>query len=394
MGWGEFWQGLKSWLPIAQAKLQESAEGLESRFSEEEQLPLSPDLYQRLSDRLTELPPPRVYRQTLHDRIAEALKQWQTGQRSLNGLAILGRPPQQLAAIVNDAIAHWPDSEDFEIQCFPSQTSRNTIEEVRQQLRETFGGESDRPTIAVIPDLGLCFLRCVEGLDAIDELQAWVSGDRPCPELSRRERFWIVGCNTWAWEYLDRVCQLSVSFEEKLKLPALQPTDLKDWLEPLCETISCQFDPESQPSQDVAEAEEKDGVWESKSQRYYFERLADRSLGCASIAARLWLRSLHRRQDREGIFIKRVLLPEPPELSQSDRFLLYAIGLHGTLTIPELAKSLGEAELTALKQVRSLERLRVIGEVEDRGFGLSPLFYPRLHSDLKNNQFLVGEEDT
>lgn len=409
MGWGNFWKGLKSSLPLAHAKLQEGAEELESRFGDDsDRHPLSPELQRRLEDRLDRLIPSDRHCQVLRDRLNATLQRWHADRNALNGLAVLGRPTTDVTAIVTEALHDWipPDFQDgrfgavsWDIRWLPDTFARHDTEAALAALRETFGDrpddrrdpESQRLLLAVVPDLGRCMLRCVEGLDAIDGLQAWVSSDR--------RRFWLVGCNTWTWDYLDRVCQIGNSFEETLYLPALDPEHLQQQLDELGQTVSCQFEPNSDRSEDApqsasaSESEDDDAPWQSQAQQEYFERLADRALGCSEIAARLWLRSLYERPDNDGVFVERPSLPDLPRLTKADRFLLYAVGLHGSIAIANLATALGESELSVWGQVRPLQRSDVVEFTSDRHLRLSPSHYPRLHNDLKNNQFLVGDGD-
>ncbi|EDX84432.1 hypothetical protein S7335_2129 [Synechococcus sp. PCC 7335] len=81
-------------------------------------------------------------------------------------------------------------------------------------------------------------------------------------------------------------------------------------------------------------------------------------------------------------------LPPLPELSQSDLYLLYALMLHGDLTIDALAESLGDSPQVVNNQVQVLRNEGVI-EQKNGVIKTNPIHYPRLKRELANNNFII-----
>ena len=85
--------------------------------------------------------------------------------------------------------------------------------------------EPRQQSAIVLPELTQCFVRCIEGLEGVLYLRKEILKD--C------DRFWIVGCNHWAWEYLSYVCQINAYFDRTVALPELTGYDLFAWLAPV-----------------------------------------------------------------------------------------------------------------------------------------------------------------
>ncbi|MGC9505208.1 hypothetical protein [Baaleninema sp.] len=382
---GNFLARVRSWFPKAQAKLKEQAAELEAKFSDADRIPLNFTLRQKLIDRLLELDSPNPYCEEVRSILSQRLKQWQQDETAPNGLAVLGSPVEVLPRLLENTLFSWGYDGVLLIKTVTEVISPHdvsaTIEQLRQTVESEFMGSIDRNLVMVIPDLSRCFLRCVDGLDSIDVLQEYVLRDR--------SRFWLMGCDRWAWNYLDRICNLSVSFPEPVALPPLSPEELKIWLSPVCHLADCQFEKEPENG-NFENGELEEDFWNSKPEKSYFHRLAELSLGSAAVAANLWLRSLHHLEGEAGIFAERPQLPELPLLTKDDRFLLYSLGLHRKTSVEDLAKTLGDTPLEVFQRVRRLQSSSLIRQQEEL-WELEPAHYPRLYRDLSNNQFRIGD---
>ncbi|MDC0836000.1 hypothetical protein POG22_23835 [Geitlerinema sp. CS-897] len=383
---GDILARVRSWFPKAQAKLKEHAAELEAKFSEVDRIPLNFTLRQKLIDRLLELDAPNPYCEEVRSQLSQRLKQWQQDETAPNGFVLLGTPVDSFSKLLDTAISSWENDSVLLVKTLASSTVPHDVSEIVRQLRKTsdsdFVRSANRNLVIVVPDLSQCFLRCVEGLDSIDVLQDCVLRDR--------SRFWLIGCNTFAWNYLDLACDLSVSFPEPSILPELSPEDLKTWLSPVCHLADCQFEKEADENENSETEDDEDDFWNSKSEKSYFHRLAELSLGSAAVASNLWLRSLHHIEGEEGIFAQRPHLPELPTFDKNDRFLLYSLGLHRNITVGDLAKTLGDSPLEVLQRVRRLQSVSLVRQ-PDEFFQLEPVHYPRLYRDLSNNQFRIGD---
>ncbi len=68
-------------------------------------------------------------------------------------------------------------------------------------------------------------MRCIGGLEAIEALRDLVAGDS--------SRFWLIGCNSWAWQYLERIYQINAYLTNTVSLPPLKEEQMQEWLQPL-----------------------------------------------------------------------------------------------------------------------------------------------------------------
>ena len=253
------------------------------------------------------------------------------------------------------------------------------------------------PTIVVIPNLERCFLRCIQGWEGVEYVQNLVAHD---PSY-----FWVLGCSHWTWAFLDRVCHISAYLEQVEALPKLTGDDLKQWLTPLMASVAAPGDRQDPDTElDLG----SDAYWSA---------LASTSAGISTTAAQLWLQSLRIRADNladdspeslqarpyephrqsesssdplHSLRLKKPALPALIDLDSMDRYLLHALLIHGKMMRSHLALSLGEAEQTIRSRVQVLRREGVIIQ-QGVWLWVHPAHYPRLRSELGNNNFLIGE---
>ncbi|MDY7014649.1 MAG: ArsR family transcriptional regulator, partial [Cyanobacteriota bacterium] len=192
-----------------------------------------------------------------------------------------------------------------------------------------------------------------------------------------------------AWNYLDLVCKIAAYYQRHSFLPELNGEQLQTWLTPVIEEIGIDFSPLQK------QAEERE---QESARQEYFERLAAVSGGSSRVAVHLFMRSLvfqppeEETDDKEGIvFAKNPSLPDLPDLSPDAHYLLYSLLLHGDMTLPHLADSLGDDEAAVQHLVQIL---RSTGTIEKQGERLqaTPLHYPRLKNKLDGNNFLMADD--
>lgn len=358
-----------------------------------------PGVLNSLSDQVGQLSSPQPYQATIQEALVQSLQDWQTNpELENNNLVVLGRPVEDIGPIIKASLhQEFPDCEiRFFLGGYQRPPDPLTVpQHLRRELEPDNETPSDIttpvtqadldshvPTIMVVSSLEQCFLRCIQGWEGIEYLQTLITKDS--------SKFWVFGCNHWAWSFLERVCQISAYFERVVALPKLSGPELKTWLMPLLEV-----DLETQaagPMIQVAAA--SDSYWHS---------LASTAEGIASTAVHLWLKSLQIRTDTltdEGAVADETtlveLMPAKPalpgltNLEALDRYLLHSLLIHREMTRSHLAISLGEAE----RSIRSrLQVLRREGIIRQRGRRLSvhPAHYPRLYNELGNNNFLIGK---
>ena len=337
--------------------------------------------------------------------LAAPLEKWRDDLDAPNSLVILGSPMLPFSDILNDAISTWKQKEIKErlevrslhlsARPYEFQNLQNLLKnqlpktsEISEVGENTDANEvlKNRKILMVIPRLDWCFLRCIDGLDTIEYLRNLVFKDSSI--------FWLIGCNTWAWRYLDFIFQVSAYFGESVSLSNTQKDDLQIWLKPAIDRINLEF------------SEDLDVEKIAELQQDYFQSLADKSSGISRVAAALWVRSLRYESDPETessqaqpqsdlkppfkLKQKKPKLPDLPNLTPEDRYILYSLLLHGGMSLSQLALSLGEAESPVKARVQFLVQSDVIDRYKNL-LVVNPAYYLKLKSLLYSNNFLVGD---
>lgn len=302
---------------------------------------------------IQQLKSPQPHREAVQHSLTQALQKWQD-QPTMNSLVVLASPLEDTSPLFEEVIQR--QSPSLPVIYFPKLRPEN-YQEISQKLT-TLVTEAEEKSLIVIPHLTACFLRRIQGLDGIVTLREIAVQD-----TANQQHFWLIGCNYWAWQYLDYICHTHACFEQILTLPKLSETDLSEWLQPL---VDKEFLPDLDPSN--------------------LKQLAQNSLGVGKVAAYLWLRSL--RLQGEQMILLPPDLPKLPSLPGRDRYLLYSLLLHKRLTLGELAESLGENSNVMRSYVQEL-RLSGLIQGSFQALELNPLYYPQLRLELAQNNFLI-----
>ncbi|MDG2990674.1 AsnC family protein [Candidatus Synechococcus calcipolaris G9] len=407
---------MQSWFTQAKA-VTESTDDL---------MPLPNSLEIQVSQHIQSLPSPQAYQAFIHESLSNALSPWQTDLDAPNSLVILGSPVESIAKIIRDGLQTWVDRPPLEIITPLSCRSRPQIpwivtSQIRQALQPypqinvsedlpmddslDLGSLEERTTLIVIPCLEQCFLRCIGGWESIEFLRDRVIHNPNC--------FWLIGCNHWAWDYLDFVCQVRAYFNDGLYVPPLGGEMLQAWLDPVMKTVvapTIDFGDRQHFILQNSTRHHQQSLTDEERHQTYWNVLAHQSLGISSMATSLWLKSLRIKNDAipggtvpklelsaqestEQPFTIHEAFPAPPSLptlTGGDRYLLNSVLIHGHITRSHLALSLGEPESKIRAQVQSLLRAGVL----DQGQGVlsvQPAYYGKIKSELANNNFFVSK---
>ena len=216
------------------------------------------------------------------------------------------------------------------------------MEHYLEQKTETEESKAEQLEVVVIPNLSWCFLRSIEGLEGIEYLQSLLC-DRS------NHRFWIIGAGEVGWEYSNSVCNLEAYCGKVFSLPAIATRKTTGMARnPVTEEMNLIFDKPRVDKQLL------DSDKDNKTN--YFEHLTSISKGISIVAVQGFLKSIRYQEidleekDEEDIKPKAKnlvaqipKLPDLPTLEPVEQYLLYSLLLHGDLTIPALAESLGDA---------------------------------------------------
>ena len=412
---------LLAWLPLKDAP---------RPFSRSDKQPLPLALKHRLFKTTQALLPPVGHVEQVVDKLRDSIQQWQDYEVMPNVLVVLMEPIELadglLSAVLNRIQEDQDGSHKFCTYRLDEWLERPedyvgindaVREAIATILKESHAdNDSSSPVhLIVIPALERYFLRCVDGLEAIETIRQTIA--------SHPDYFWLVGCNHWAWSYLDKVCCLSAYLDLTFTPSPLSALDLKSWLAPMEEAAELSpFPADASPDhpsqteysnqmEDTLDAENastsgQELDWRSSDERKYFEAIESEAGGVAAVAEAVWQWSLHyelndpdtsdtvahspsTETDPVGV-VKRgdIGAPDIPSLTREDRFLLYAILLHGRLSGSHLSLSLAEPQGMVRAQLQALSRQDLITRTQ-HCWAVNPAYFPSLRKDLRRNNFLV-----
>lgn len=338
-----------------------------------------------LRNKILTLASPQPQVEAIATALTKALANWQADPNLCNGLAVLGSPTEPLAKLLTAALAKLSLPQPVKTLIWTARPDQ--VLQMPDQLKKGFALPLDLTSpareVVVIPQLELCFVRAMFGLEGIEWIRDQV--------FAQRSRFWLVGCHHWAWEYLTVTTQIGSYFDATVEIPALSADDLATWLRPVWSEVP----PEASKGSEHSELE---------SLLPYFTMLADISQGRSAIAASLWLGSLRQKSPDQKqnhpphsgpipppvIDWKPPILPDLPDITSQHDYLIYAVILHEAIRLPHLALSLGETVSMVQSQVQQLLRDGVLQQANGI-LSVQAIHYIRLRSALSGQNFLVGD---
>ncbi len=438
---------LFSWITRDSKETQEPEESLEE---------LPPVLREKLIAAAQDLPNNPADVEAITSALNEAFDKWRDRpQNSDNSVVIVSSPVTAVSRILTNNLADWINEKQISVNILSWTARPQNVTEIASELqRELKLGitktEPESLEIVVIPNLSWCFLRNLEGLDAIDYLQSLL--------LQDRFRFWIIGVGLVAWDYLNSVTNFGAYCGKVVSLPELKKESLKAWLDP----IFTEFDISFVESNLDPKLLDKDKSPEDR----YFEKLASVAEGASMIAAQVFLRSIGYKsaeepeennndndiknvvkenklyevipdrlkkearnlkkraeafieddkssssenaernavekekfssenkpnEDKKILLVEKPELPDLPSLNSEDYYLLYSLLIHGDMTLSALSASLGDEESKVQAQVQTLRRAGIVEE-KNCILQVNPIHYPKLKRELANNNFVIDEID-
>ena len=367
----------------------------ETQEPERSLLELPTEVKKKLIFAVENLPNNPADKNAVSSAIDEAFELWREDPNNAdNSIVILSSPVTSVSRILSETIKEWTQQKQVSLKLLALKARPYAIETIAAKLEHELKSKEDEKDcleIAVIPNLSWCFLRSLEGLEGIEYLQSLL-----CE--GSKNRFWIIGGGQVGWQYLSSVCALEAYCGKVFTLPAIEPEDLQSWLQPVIDELEIAFDKPRLKEQIL------DGDKDNKTN--YFERLAEISQGVAMVAVQGFLKSIYQEDEEEdeeakdrerqtaetiNLVAQTPKLPKLPSLESEDRYLLYSLLLHGDLTIPALAESLGDSESQVQGRVRLLRREGIV-EQREQILKINPIYYPRIKQELAANNFIINRE--
>ncbi len=356
-----------------------------SQLGEDPLQPLPADRALALRRRIEALPPPAPLITFLREELTAAVEAWRCDPREApNVLIVLSRPVQPVAPLIGALMAGWTAAAPPARALLPCRHRPADPEALplmlEGALEDSLPQEDSSGHTALLTLAGLdqCFLRCIGGWGGIERLRQVI--------LERPDLFWLLGCNSWAWTFLDQVCQISSYLPSARFLPALGGSELQDWLAPVVRELGLHQD--GPPRAGRASG---DPAVEAMGQDPWAQ-LANLSAGSGPIAAALFVEALRLDPDDEKGPPRLVspALSDLPTLTDEDRYVLHSLLIHGTLQQDHLAFGLGLPSHLLQPRLHALLAQGVIANTAGE-LSVRPSHYLSLVKDLANNNFFTGE---
>ncbi|MGK7922179.1 MAG: hypothetical protein AB4080_19450 [Trichodesmium sp.] len=347
---------------------------------------LPQNIISTLNQEIQGLPCHSKYIEILQSTLEESLSKWQENPEA-NELVILSSSIEPLPQIIQTALTDWNYENLSKIKVLSWSNRPQNYCKIVPKLQKDLGlpaqldfdnNSGKFQELIIIPCFEFCFLREIHGLDGIEFLRNRIFQDH--------SRFWLIGCNSLTWQYLDHVYQIKSYFEKTLSLPTLTGEEISQWLTPVINQLEFAKNDQDQ-EKNLSKIQE------------HFEDLATISQGLSSVAAQFWIQSLslvniennnNQAETEENILVEynKVKLLDLPDLTADDRYLLFSLLLHREMNLSDLALSLGEFESTIQFQIQKLLSMCII-QRENDFLSINPAYYLKLHKYLKKYNFIT-----
>lgn len=256
-----------------------------------------------------------------------------------------------------------------------------TIEELVTAIHD-----SDKRRVVVLESIQNCFVRNINGFEAVEKLSYLISE-------TRTNIFWMVSCSRYAWSFLDKVLQISEYFSHISKSDSLNADQVKRIIlsRHQASGYSLYFESDDQIRQSRTYRKLKDQEEEVQEhlKKEYFEKLTKLAEGNPSIAMIFWIRSI-RDYDETYFYIQPLEVTSVEmieDLNPPVLFALAAFVLHDTLLDEELAMVMN----IKLEESRLLlNRLRSRGMLieKNESFTINHLMYRQIVRVLKERNII------
>ena len=360
----DFIGGLRKRFGIGAAGQQISVETTDFLAETEKIFGQLPVVYQRLF-RQEALIDER-FRTNREEEIASVIKaynSWMQGRFS--STVLIGEKGAGASTVLNFAL---PDF-DKKISVTRKQLRTNifTEEELLRLIVELFGEESESieaaleslssnssKKIIILENFEELFLRTVNGFSALRKMFEIIS-------VTHKNIFWIATCNIYAWNYLDRVMDISDYFSFVIELRNLKDAEIENAIMKRHRVsgynlhfLPAEEDLKSKNFRKLTDKEKQEFLTEK-----YFSLLNKNSNSNIALAQLLWLRSIKNLKEEELQIssLKDLDFSFIKNLDEKKLFTLMAMILHEGLTIEEHSLVFNQSEDTS--------RLHLYGLADD-----------------------------
>jgi hypothetical protein len=329
--------------------------------------------------------PPPAWASVL-DEMTETFSEWVRDPAPASAVQTVVLPPCD----ESDVVRLWAEQHDYVI-IEPPGRERLLLDEPLENLPsvEQEISQDEVGKIYVVPRLEEWFLRHRNGLNVVKQLLDF---------LALFEGRCLVGCNSWAWDYLTRAVGAEMVLARPLTFVAFDVQRLRTWFVAMSDR--------SQSSHSTFRmAATGDDVFDcgknGKPKDDFLQTLAARSCGIPWVAWHLWRSAIRAGStespsDHESHAFpeeKTLWISELQELSlptghrEPALLILHALLLHGSMTLHQLRLVLPSVDISNV-----IAALSSSGFVSRRSglYRCAPSAYPDIRSSLKTAGFPTG----
>lgn len=255
--------------------------------------------------------------------------------------------------------------------------------------------DSSHSGVLVIPQLARCYLRHANGLTLVRRLLEQI--------VASPHRV-LVGCDSWAWAFLNRAVGIDDLLGEPLTFAPFDGNRLDSWFRSNCQVADYEFrqiGSEKSLFPELPKSNHEDtSSWSGSP---FIQNLAAYSRGNPAVALAFWRAGLRRGEpelnesadsirDRES-----VLWVVPPsqltprisnEVDRVHRFVLHSLLLHGGITLSSLQLILPFDRAEVVRRVASLQRWGLLEE-QDQVMQVRLMAYPFVRQNLLEEGLLT-----
>lgn len=206
----------------------------------------------------------------------------------------------------------------------------------------------ETPCICIIENLQNLFIKTVTGFDLLERFLQMIS-------RTHRQVYWIVTCNQYSWEYLQKVVRIHRYFQRELSLNQIKQKDMERLIMTRHRVtgyhMKFNIPPQVTSNRRFKKIKDEDDQ-QAFLRSYCFENLHDVAMGNVSVGILFWLRAIDRIEDHTMYINPMISFDESAlaSLSMDEMFALGAVLQQDTIS----AEILSQVFHQDIKQSRTM----------------------------------------
>ena len=294
---------------------------------------------------------------SLYRRLDSAIGRWLTDETQSQKTQIIVYPPTDDGRFLKG----WAEKHHLDIIVSPN---RSSLQKGIPSALEAV----TRQGLVIIPDLQQYFLREIGGLEVVKTLLLAVSNSSyPA----------ILGCNSWAWQFLIKAVNAHHLLPTALVPQAYTASQINSWFKRLSRECGLP----------VHSLKSGGDIFAGSDPSPEIKQITFRSRGVPWVAWDLWRRSLHARESADSDIVWVSLQPERSLVDTDEKaclLILQSLLIHGRISAEYLARTVPRFDIST--HVSMLERQGWISEIDGQ-LRVRGDAYPRVRNALASANY-------